>query len=316
MSDIAIEKDITLDLTRVKDHNMICKIARALSVPERVRILQYLLAKNKNLSEIAEDLKMPISSVSRHIDVLAEAQLVFVNYQPGIKGHTKYCSQNVVSLSILLHPSADEENTTKEYSVEMPIGIFSHCHIKAPCGMAGKNETLGPYDDPSIFFSPERVNAECIWFDLGFISYNFPTYPLTYHSCSEISFSFEVCSETIYYNNNWPSDITVYINNIEVGTFTSPGDFGGRRGHFTPEYWPITSTQFGALRKVTVNKKGVYIDNVLVNNEITFDDLHLYDGNSVKLTIGIKDDAQHKGGLNLFGKNFGDFPQSIIMTVK
>ena len=182
--------------------------------------------------------------------------------------------------------------------------------------MAGKNETLGPYDDPSIFFSPERVNAECIWFDLGFISYNFPTYPLTYHSCSEISFSFEVCSETIYYNNNWPSDITVYINNIEVGTFTSPGDFGGRRGHFTPEYWPITSTQFGALRKVTVNKKGVYIDNVLVNNEITFDDLHLYDGNSVKLTIGIKDDAQHKGGLNLFGKNFGDFPQSIIMTVK
>lgn len=46
----------------------------------------------------------------------------------------------------------------------------------------------------------------------------------------EISFSFEVCSETIYYNNHWPSDITVSVNDVEVATFTSPGDFGGRRG--------------------------------------------------------------------------------------
>jgi predicted transcriptional regulator len=316
MSDIAIEKNIMLDICRTKDHNMICKIARALSVPDRVRILQCLLARNKNLSEIAEELGMPISSVARHVDVLTEAQLLFINYQPGIKGHTKYCAQNVLSFSVHLGTPAGDENTAKEFSVEMPVGIFSHCHIKAPCGMAGKDNNLVAFDDPAIFFSPERINAECIWFDLGFISYNFPTTPLMHHACSEISFSFEVCSETIYYNNNWPSDITVQINNVEVGTFTSPGDFGGRRGHFTPEYWPITSTQFGALRKVTVNRKGVFIDNVLIDSNITFDDLHLYDGNSVKFTIGIKDDAQHKGGINLFGKNFGDYPQSIIMTVK
>ena len=292
MSDIAIEKNIMLDICRTKDHNMICKIARALSVPDRVRILQCLLARNKNLSEIAEELGMPISSVARHVDVLTEAQLLFINYQPGIKGHTKYCAQNVLSFSVHLGTPAGDENTAKEFSVEMPVGIFSHCHIKAPCGMAGKDNNLVAVDDPAIFFSPERINAECIWFDLGFISYNFPTTPLMHHACSEISFSFE------------------------VGTFTSPGDFGGRRGHFTPEYWPITSTQFGALRKVTVNRKGVFIDNVLIDSNITFDDLHLYDGNSVKFTIGIKDDAQHKGGINLFGKNFGDYPQSIIMTVK
>ena len=32
-------------------------------------------------------------------------------------------------------------------------------------------------------------------------------------------------------------------------------------------------------------------------------------------TIKIKDDAIHKGGINIFGKNFGDFDQSIVLTV-
>ena len=39
-------------------------------------------------------------------------------------------------------------------------------------------------------------------------------------------------------------------------------------------------------------------------------------GNAVKFTIGIKQDAVHRGGLNLFGKNFGDYQQAIIMTIK
>ena len=31
--------------------------------------------------------------------------------------------------------------------------------------------------------------------------------------------------------------------------------------------------------------------------------------------IGIKPDAIHKGGINLFGKNFGDYKQSIILKI-
>ena len=47
-----------------------------------------------------------------------------------------------------------------------------------------------------------------------------------------------------------------------------------------------------------------------------FDNLHILDGAAIKLTIGIKDDAVHKGGINLFGKNFGDYDQAIVMTIK
>lgn len=136
------------------------------------------------------------------------------------------------------------------------------------------------------------------------------------HKCRELSFSFEICSETLYYNNKWPSDIIVSINGTEVVTFTSPGDFGGRRGKYTPEYWPITSTQFGILKKITVNENGVYVDNIFMHDRVKFDDLKLYEGSAIKLDIGIKEDAEHKGGINLFGKNFGDYPQAIVMIVK
>ena len=256
-----------------------------------------------------------MSSVSRHIDALNEAQLIFVNYQPGPKGHTKYCSQMVMSYTVSLDAPRMRESQATEFVMEMPVGLYSHCHIKAPCGMTGKDGNLGAFDDPSTFFLPERVNAECIWFDSGFISYNFPK-PSNGRDISEITFSFEICSETVYYNNNWPSDITVSVNDVEITTFTSPGDFGGRRGHYTPEYWPVTSTQFGILKTISVNAEGLFIDKTLVNSHITVSDLKLAVGNAIKLTIGIKEDAVHRGGLNLFGKNFGDYPQSIIMIIK
>ena len=42
-----------------------------------------------------------------------------------------------------------------------------------------------------------------------------------------------------------------------------------------------------------------------VNKEVNFDALSIFEGSAIQLTIGIKDDARHKGGINLFGKNFG-----------
>lgn len=315
MSDLlSLEKNATLALADTANESLICKISHALSVPERVQILRCLLNSSKSIAELEQELHIPSSSIARHVNVLADAQLIFVHYQPGLKGHVKYCSQAILGYTISMNAQAPEEKKVL-HSLELPIGLFSHCHIETPCGMVEKNDRLAPFDCPNNFFIPERVNAECLWFDKGFISYNFPT-PQLETAPSEITFSFEICSETAYYNNNWPSDITIYINKKEVTTFTSPGDFGGRRGKYTPEYWPITSTQFGILKKVTVNATGVYENTQLVNKDVKLEDLNLMGGSAIQLTIGIKEDAVHKGGINLFGKNFGDYPQAIIMTIK
>lgn len=279
-------------------------------------IMKALLNSSQSLSDLSKTLNIPVSSMARHLDALIDAGLIHQSFQPGPKGHTKYYAQTILGFTVSLEKAKEDERNKPEYVVEMPIGMFSHCHIKAPCGILGLQGEIGGFDNPNCFFSPDRMKAECIWFDAGFISYNFPTdFP---HSriLSEITFSFEICSETIYYNNNWPSDITVYINNTEITTFTSPGDFGGRRGKYTPAYWPLTSTQFGLLKRITVNSEGVFVDNNFVTDSVKFDDLKIYDGSAIKLEIGIKDDARHKGGINLFGKHFGDYPQSIVMMLK
>ena len=49
---------------------------------------------------------------------------------------------------------------------------------------------------------------------------------------------------------------------------------------------------------------------------MTIDDLKLGEKPFVDLKIGVKDDAEHVGGMNLFGKNFGDYNQAIVMTIK
>ena len=303
-------------LENPNDEDAILKISYALSSRDRLNIVKSLLKESKNLSQLSKELNIPIATLSRHIDILAVANLIFLNYQPGPKGHTKHCALAKPNYSVTFAVTHHKQKKAYTYSCELPIGFFSHCHIKAPCGMLGKDKKITDFDKPNNFFIPERINAECLWFSQGFISYNFPTPPYeNRNQISEISFSFEICSETNCYNNTWPSDITVFINKKEILTFTSPGDFGGRRGKYTPEYWPLTSTHFGILKEITINNQGTFLDKRLLHRNITFDDLELFSGSSIQLAIGIKDDAKYKGGLNLFGKNFGDYPQAIKMTL-
>lgn len=311
-----IEKTVSLSVSKSEDHETICKICHALSTPERVKIMQFLQRQNKTLSEISKDIGIPFSSVLRHVEVLLDAGLISSYYKPGLKGTARYCSPELLHFDVFLEDSPGVETSAQEDLTEMPIGMFSRCHVSQPCGMLSKEGPIGEFDDPRVLFSPDRVNAECLWFTTGFVTYNFPTTSLLNRKCSEISFSFECCSEAPYYNSDWPSDITLSINDTELTTFTCPSDFGGRRGKFTPSFWPITSTQFGLLKKLTVNKDGTFLDNILVNPNITFQSLDLSALDTIEFTLAVREDAVHKGGINIFGANFGNYPQHIIMSIR
>lgn len=314
MSGVINEKHLSFKIDKQADHEKIVKIARAFASEERLAILKFMLNRSVSVSMIASELDMPISSVSRHIDVLADAGLIVINYQPGLKGHTKFCAQAILDAKFSLDTSNTEKKSTSFY-VEMPIGMYSECRINAPCGMTGKDAALGAFDDTKLFYSPLRSQAECLWFESGHIVYVFPTPTEKTKDRHRISFSLEICSDTIYYNNDWPSDITVKINDVEVLTFTSPGNFGGKRGKNTPMYWPVTSSQFGQLKKISVDTDGVYLDNVFCHKQVSFADLHLFDADNIRFELEVKEDAVHRGGISLFGKNFGDFDQAIIMKI-
>lgn len=309
------DKNPSYFVGKESDIPTIAKICYALSNENRVCLLRNVLRVPKSISTLAEELGLPVSNVSRYVDALAEAGLVAITYQPSKKGHMKFCNLRISSLSLLMDAFISNEADKNNYAVEMPIGMFTRCDITAPCGMVSDREQIEMSDNPKVFFSPRRSEAECLWFGHGFIGYDFPLPAYPSRPFSEMSFTFEICSESSGYNNNWPSDITVMVNGNELLTFTSPGDFGGTRGKYTPAFWPIDSTQFGLLKKVTVNSRGVFLDNTLLHDKLTFDDLRISDKNSVKLDIGVKETANHCGGLNLFGARFGDYPQAIIMTL-
>lgn len=319
MSDIINSaKNFQLSIKNEADLEKIRNIGAALSSIDKLKILQLLSVRPMTLSELSRSLDLAVSTVSFHVDALVKAQLIFISYEPGVKGHVKLCTKATHNLYIDFDMVTNNDDTllNSKETIEMPIGNFVDFCVQSPCGMAGSKEQLVENDNPDAFFSPNRSQAELIWFQSGYVSYAFPTHFLKNNvNYNRISFSMELCSETVYFRNDWPSDITLWINDVEIATYTSPGDFGGRRGKYTPDYWFINSTQYGVLRRWTVTNTGVYIDNKLVNRHVTFKDLKLKENNKIKLTIGIKDDATYKGGINLFGKNFGDYPQAIVMTI-
>lgn len=71
-------------------------------IPAAIRILQSLTEKPKYLSDLSQELDIPASSLSRHIDALAEARLIRVSYRPGPKGHMKCCSQALAGYGVRL----------------------------------------------------------------------------------------------------------------------------------------------------------------------------------------------------------------------
>jgi len=307
------EKNISLNIYKEDDLDKIIKLGKAISNKNCLKVFRTVGENPLNMSEISKLTNLPISSVSNHIDALEAADLIYVYYQPSLKGHVKICNNKTWGVSLDFTEKKLEEKTHKQV-YEMGVGMFTDCNVLSPCGMTSTTATFA-LDSPNQMFHPDRASAELFWFSSGYVTYKFPNDYNVTSKIKSLEFSLELCSETMYYREKYPSDITFIVNGVELFTWTSPGDFGGRRGKFSPEFWPITSTQFGMLKTFTIDSKGIKLDNIPINNNINLSNLNLEENNIIELTIKIKDDALHKGGINIFGKNFGDYNQSIILTI-
>lgn len=308
------ERDMSLNLSNKTHHEHIMKIGKALSSPVRLHILNLLKVKALSIQEIAQMLDIPISSTAHHISCLEEAKMVVTESQPGLRGSMRVCICSMQSIHIDgAEPSLDPNKNN--ITIHMPIGNYYCCDVEPTCGLADEDGILDTYDSPKSFYSPLRMKAQLIWFQQGRIEYRFPNHCDNEIMPKEISFSMEICSEAPGYMEDWPSDITISVNNKELGTYRSPGDFGARPGILTPPAWGNNRTQYGILKTFSFRESGGYIDGTLVNPNITINDLHLQDAPYISLGIEIKDDAEYVGGINIFGEKFGDYPQGIVMKI-
>ena len=287
-------------------------IGEALSSPIRRKILALVTNKSYSILELARELNVALSTMSFHIKMLKNAGLVKTMSSPDKRGNEKNVSQDCYDLYIKFSKVADTNNNL--YTVELPIGSYTNFEISAPCCICDGHKIVDDFDITGAFYSPERLNAQLISFYKGFLEYKISTHPILDKEIESITFSLEICSECPNYNNHWKSDITFWINGIELCTYRSPGDYGDRRGILNPNWWPEKMTQYGMLKKIRIDKDGTWLDEILVSN-IKIDNINLSNSEFISLKLGVKESSKYVGGINLFGKNFGDHNQDIIIQI-
>ncbi len=288
------------------------EVAKALSNETRLEIFKQIQKTSMTVNEIAAKFNLPASTATTNVKKLQDAGLIRTEIIPGTRGTQKICSNRYDRLFADLGVK-QEDNGHFFDVVSMPIGSFSDCEVKPTCGLIKEDAIIGLFDDPRSFFEPERIYAQLLWFSKGYIEYRFPN-KIPYDCRLEaLEISMEICSEAPLHNNQWPSDITAWINGVEIGTWLCPGDFGGERGLLTPDWWESRNTQYGLLKNWRVTEKGTFIDGTMISEVSTRDIGVDADRSSFHLRIGVKPDAENAGGLNLFGRKFGNYDQDIAL---
>ena len=299
----------------VENRDNLLLIAKALSSSIRIEILKTLKNSAMSVSELAEALSQPVSSTALNVKILENAALISTEIIYTKAGRTRLCRRTYDNLEISTVASdVGSDGQPHELIKKIKVASFSsYSDVTAPCGMISATNYIGQVDDPDIFFSPERLRAQLIWFTSGVLEWRISKRSMVI-PVKEISLSFEACSEAPFYRNDHKSDITVWVNDVEIGTWTCPGDFGGRRGQLNPSFWPLGNTQFGIWTNWRVDSTGTSFNGKPLS-DVTVNDLRIRENPYISLKIGVKKGAKNMGGLNLFGEKSGDYPQDIIVRL-
>jgi predicted transcriptional regulator len=285
------------------------EVAKALSGDLRLRILEILGNQTLSVTQLMNALGVAQPTISINVQILEQAELITTTQGAN---REKLCSRVHDSLLLQL-PNVPGEALHEIEEIMMPIGMYTDCSIQPTCGLAGKEGVIGSPDDPRSFYLPERCEAELLWFsEAGYVEYRFPNPMPPGVKLSTLVISAELCSEALSFDENWPSDITLFVNGKRIGSITSPGDFGKQKGTNTPSWW-IYGSQYGLLYEWRIQNKGSFINSEPLS-DILLQDLGLHFNNPIIIRFEVEETAKNKGGLNLFGASFGNHPQDIRLS--
>jgi predicted transcriptional regulator len=288
---------------------------RGIASPVRLDILRLLREQGPlNVNDIGRHLGLPQSTVATNVQILEKVALIQTKTVKASKGQQKICSTPYDEIVIrLTRPPLEHKENLIE--VSMPLGLYTSCNVSAPCGLCSPDDVIGLLDVPDTFLDPGRMQATLIWFSRGHVEYQFPNNAKLMRAGIEaLEFSLEISSEVPGTNANWPSDISLWVNGVKIGTWTSPGDYGDKRGIFTPRWWKLKGSQYGHLTTWHVSDRGTYMDGRKLSN-VNLAQLDLFSHHSIRLRIGIEEGARNPGGLNIFGRKFGNHDQDIMMRL-
>ena len=223
--------------------------------------------------------------------------------------------------------NSNGNKTLNFISIPIPIGAYSsYSADHQPNGIIDDKQ-----NDKLTFEGVSHYLAQLVWFgEDGFLEYQVKNPLLSEDKPKVLRLFLEVCSETWGYSLDHKTDISLYVNGEKIGEYTIPSDFGGKRGKYTPQWWPTANTQYGEPLFIEVRNDGVYIANNYDDSweynkvskfnfqkvsNVTISELALGQ-KYITLKIGVDKDAQHKGGMNLFGEKFGNYPKALTLGIE
>jgi predicted transcriptional regulator len=193
--------------------------------------------------------------------------------------------------------------------------MFTGVESFVTCGLATREHFVGLIDSPLSFVLPERANAQILWSSGGYVEYTFAnTLPLN-AAITAIDLAVEICSEAPGYANEYPSDVTLWVNGIDIGTWCSPGDLGGTRGRLNPAWWPDNMNQSGLLKVWHIDSDGSSVDGVRISS-VKLVELGIHPWQPTRVRFGVKPGSPNQGGFTLFGKGFGNYEQDVVFRIR
>lgn len=131
-------------------------IFKALGSPVRVQILRLIQEREGlNIKQIAQNLKIPVTTLSPHLHLLAEAGLIEFRDESLSHGTQKRC-YFIKDWDQLLVNMALYGPDLQTYSAEIGVGHFSDFSVTPTCGMATSTSFVGQLDQPRYFIHPGK----------------------------------------------------------------------------------------------------------------------------------------------------------------
>lgn len=288
------------------------QIFKALGSEIRIEIIKILLENNSmSMNELASRLNITNGALTNHIKKLEDSGIVSISNESTGHGNQKKCSVFLDKILIDINAPEDYDNI---YQTSLRIGHYTDYNVYPTCGIASSTALIGEVDDTRYFAHPGRYEADILWFTRGYVEYIIPNFIPFGQKIDQITISMELSSEAPGINDVWPSDISFKLNGKKIATWTSPGDFGAVQGIFTPDWWYPNWNQYGLLKILVINRTGTFIDGLQVS-DISIGEFGFDYRSTIKLKLEVEKDAEHVGGLTIFGKSFGNYNQDIDVRI-
>jgi predicted transcriptional regulator len=289
------------------------ELFRTLGSEMRMQIVKLLAeGAEMSLNEIASSLGVTNGALTPHIRKLESVGIICVRSEHTKGGIKKICSLTEDQLLFDLNESEEEKNK-KVYETRIRIGHYSDYSAHGPCGLANEDSMIGSEDDPRCFAYPERVEATMLYLHDGYVEYRIPDLVPDGQRIVQLTVSFEISSADQGNPGDTLSDISFYLNGEYLGGWLTipPSDTG--RGIYTPKWWRQHERQHGFLKMLVINHGGVFLDGKMIVEGV--EALAGKKTDELKFRIEAHPVDGHEGGLALYGKNFGNYDQDILVRV-